>query len=92
VTIDSESWQALNAERRRMLSRYLSIENKLRLGQGLSASAARRAPRERIGREAGDECDCHRCDQREVERLARDEACDERGDEGCGEGGHGAGA
>jgi hypothetical protein len=84
VTIDRERWQGLDAEQRRMLSRDLSIEDKLRLGQRLSASAARRTPHGVVGREAGDEGDRHRGDEREVEQLAGDEAGDERGDQGCG--------
>jgi len=92
MTIDHKSWQALDAEQRRLLSRDLSIEDKLRLGQRLSASAARRAPRERIGGKAGNERDRHRRDEREIERLTGYEAGDERGEQGCDEGSHGAGA
>lgn len=92
MTIDRETWQALDAEQRRLLARELSTEDKLRLGQRLSASATRRTPHRVVGREAGDERDRHRGDEREAERLAGDEARDERGDQGGGEGAHGAGA
>lgn len=89
MKIDTEAWMALDAEQRRLLSRQLSIEDKLRLGQRLSASATRRPPRRVVGGQAGDERDRHRGDERQAERLAGDEAGDERGDQCGGEGTHG---